>query len=383
MVRTIQSILAQRRSAENDAPRVLLYSDRRIYNKQGVSIVRTAEGTSMVRDYAFRLSRHLKWVNISSTVRYIGRESFQCCAALKTVQFAQHSSLKKIGHCAFEGSGLIEMEIPSSIVCIESAAFADCDSLRKLTICSKMLDLSDNLCEGCTKLSSVDLSQAAGLWTIPKKAFLKCYALTEITLPSDLKAIDVEAFAECDNLKTIDLSSTNVWTIGRSAFCGCNNLQVIRLSRDISSVASSAFAECYSLYHVVKTEGVSEEIWVSIISGINAVNKDAFDKIGIDNNGRRSMDTYGPLPIEMWPYVFCDPRLLPLKEKENMVDIWGDDALETFASESTQISVIFDKLVKDAKYFLKARESNRGAKQLDGRQRKPTSHHIREVNLVF
>ena len=96
---------------------------------------------------------------------------------------------------------LEEVTLPSSIKCIEHAAFCGCKNLKRV-------NLSD------------------GLEIIGADSFFGCEFLKTITLPATLKKIYEYAFAGCGSVQEIVIPSS-VTSIGDAAFEDCNNLKAI------------------------------------------------------------------------------------------------------------------------------------------------------------
>ena len=55
------------------------------------------------------------------------------CKSLSRVTFGEYSSLKMIGHGAFYGSGLEEIDIPDSVEELGDGCFCNCRSLSRVT----------------------------------------------------------------------------------------------------------------------------------------------------------------------------------------------------------------------------------------------------------
>lgn len=90
-------------------------------------------------------------------------------------------------------------------------------------------DVYDNFFSGVTTIESVVLEQndAAPMRRIGHSAFKGCSGLTKIVLPDTVTDIEPYAFANCANLRSIELGfrQLNVQSIGSNAFDGCPNLK--------------------------------------------------------------------------------------------------------------------------------------------------------------
>jgi hypothetical protein len=71
--------------------------------------------------------------------------------------------------------------------------------------------------------------------------------LTTITLPSNVTAIENQAFYGCTGLTTVNIPSTVLTTIVSGAFYGCSNLTTINIPSSVTSIGASAFFNCSKL----------------------------------------------------------------------------------------------------------------------------------------
>jgi hypothetical protein len=71
--------------------------------------------------------------------------------------------------------------------------------------------------------------------------------LTTITLPSNVTAIENQAFYGCTGLTTVNIPSTVLTTIVSGAFYGCTNLTSINIPMSVTAIGASAFFNCSKL----------------------------------------------------------------------------------------------------------------------------------------
>lgn len=132
-----------------------------------------------------------------SQLTEIGEGAFRECQNL-TGELKLPGTVKKIGRLAFEGSyGFTgKLELPTSLEELGGGAFENCSSLTgKLTFPSKV--------------SEIDGSVFQGTW------------ISEVEIPSSIKAVYNEAFWYCSNLKKVYLP-TEIPKIYNRAFRGCS-----------------------------------------------------------------------------------------------------------------------------------------------------------------
>lgn len=136
--------------------------------------------------------------------------------------------VKVIGGSAFSwNESIVEVEIPESVVTIESGAFYNCTNLYELTIPDSVQTLGQMVCDGCTRLSKVTIGRKVD--RIAEQAFYRCTSLQSIQIPNSVKSIDRNAFAGCSGLKTVSVG-TGVESVGEYAFEGCTAITAVYIT---------------------------------------------------------------------------------------------------------------------------------------------------------
>ena len=133
------------------------------------------------------------------------------------------SSVKSIGHDAFNGSGLSSITIPKTVTSLGYGAFYGC------------------------KLSSVTIPSS--ITTISSMLFMECKNLTSVTLPSTIKTLEMQAFLGCEKLQSIDIPD-NVKAIGSLCFYGCHSLTSVSIPQNIVDLEYNAFEDCSNLIKI-------------------------------------------------------------------------------------------------------------------------------------
>ena len=85
-----------------------------------------------------------------------------------------------------------------------------------------------------------------GITAIGKGAFAECENLTSINIPNSVTSIGDDAFAWCENLTSINIPNS-VTSIGDDAFRGCENLTSINIPNSVTAIGSRAFCGCKKL----------------------------------------------------------------------------------------------------------------------------------------
>ena len=116
------------------------------------------------------------------------------------------------------GSGS-EIEVPETldgktVTVIGPWAFAQIESITKVTLPDTVTEIGDSAFNGCTALADVVLP--SGLKKIGSTAFGSC-GITEITIPDGVETIGSNAFSSCAQLADVNIPAS-VTTIGESAF---------------------------------------------------------------------------------------------------------------------------------------------------------------------
>lgn len=106
----------------------------------------------------------------------------------------------------------------------------------------------------CTNLKKVDLSGMTHLVSLPMYAFAECSNLESIKLPDNLISLQDSAFEGCKKLSNIELPS-NISSIYSRAFAYCKSLKNINFPENLNSIDNYAFYES-GIESVTLPEGV-------------------------------------------------------------------------------------------------------------------------------
>lgn len=233
---------------------------------QGVSFIALSLDANVGSDAFNGLS------NITIQVRPVEGETLENASILGgaadvTLDLSQCVGLT-IGGTAFAGNGdLKEVIFPSGVVIQDmpsdaldyTGAFFRCTGLEKVTFrdsanvgwlafmgCTNLSDVVSmdkitQLGAGAFNMTAITTADLTGLTgetlstsiTLGEDtydngaAFMNCTRLTTVTLPKNIKTINVSSFVNCTSLKTINLGS--VETVGGMAFKDCDALQIADL----------------------------------------------------------------------------------------------------------------------------------------------------------
>ena len=197
-----------------EIPSTVTHIGYQAFCNTGLSDITIPDTVESMDDATFYNSGKLTACKLSSGLTKIPGWCFQGCKALSGCTIP--SNIKTIGDYAFQGSGLVSMEVPDTVTSIGDGAFGACESLTSLSIGSGVTEIPADMCYGDGSIASVTLPGT--ITAIGISAFQSCAKLTAITLPSGLKTIGAYAFYG-SGLVSMEVPDT-VTSIGYKAIGG-------------------------------------------------------------------------------------------------------------------------------------------------------------------
>ena len=207
---------------------------------------------------AFKNATNLAEINIPPRVTKIGRSAFEGCEKLEDITLPD--SLRYIGSQAFYGCpALKEVVLPAKLSELGGGAFAGCNNLSSITIAPGNENFQSP--SGSNVVLNRDGTTLFVAWgnskippTVKKIENLTYHGfstLTSIDIPQGVEIIGYEAFADCENLKTVNFQSdAALSSLGESAFSNCPALESILLPAGLRSIEFKTFEGCLSLKKV-------------------------------------------------------------------------------------------------------------------------------------
>ena len=149
----------------------------------------------------FRHQVLLRKINLPGSIVLIETGAFFNCMSLREINLPE--GLLYIGNNAFYGAGLRSLNLPDSVLAINTFAFEGCQHLKTAHLSESLQYTAGYTFSGCSSLESVNIPDT--LDSISIGMFQGCAKLKEINFPKSLKSIESYSFVGCISLKKIKL----------------------------------------------------------------------------------------------------------------------------------------------------------------------------------
>ena len=154
-------------------------------------------------------------------------------------------------------SGIKSLIIPEGVQYINDYAFERCQKLEKVVLPNSLIQINSYVFRNCNLLSDINLEECTSLTQISYQAFYDCDAITELTLPENLKRLSGYAFCEMDGLEKVNFNN-KITNIEYDCFESCRKIKTIELPSSLNYVSDSAFNNCVSLILVIIPKGINQ-----------------------------------------------------------------------------------------------------------------------------
>ena len=152
-------------------------------------------------------------------------------------------------------------------------------TLKEVTFDSdcKLIYIADSAFENCVELKNISLP--TNILAIDGSAFEGCTSLQSVNLPERLVCIGGGAFYGCTSLKKVIIPDSVV-TLKNSVFYNCNNLESVELSDNIDKTYGNTFYHCYKLSKI----NVPKKLKIMYRSDFEGTKIDTsvFEKAGVE-----------------------------------------------------------------------------------------------------
>ena len=170
------------------------------YRDLEITKVNIPDNIKFIEYQAFNQCAKLTSVTIGQGVRSISSTAFRNCSDLKEIIF-QNTPLKTVGLGAFAyANKLKNIELPNTLENIESRAFID-TGITELRLPSSLISLDSQAFAGMKFLREITISDK--IIRLPFQAFMNCEQLENIALPKSVSVIDNRVFENCISLSKI------------------------------------------------------------------------------------------------------------------------------------------------------------------------------------
>ena len=208
---------------------------------------------------AFKYSG-IEAIDLPYSIISIETEAFYGCPLKKIVL---PSNLESLGYNVFNSSYITDIKIPKTIknsgVRIENGfaqvgAFSECKNLKNIEFEDGIKTIPNYILYNCYSVKTVKIP--SGVTSIENYSFYQCINIQNIILPNSLINIGISAFEGCEKLENIKIPESVV-IIQDNAFSGCTSFTNIELPQKLTSVSKGLFLLCYNLQTVTIPEGVT------------------------------------------------------------------------------------------------------------------------------
>ena len=190
-----------------------------------------------IGDHAFKNCLNLKTINkVPDVLNEIKPWCFEG-TALESVDLSNTNVTIMKDGVFFNNTSLTSIKLPNKLENFWDNAFNGCTSLNNIDMPSTVKGIYNNVFDGCTSLSNVTFSDS--YTTLGHHVFKNC-PLAAVTFPKTLNSIGEYAF-EGTNLKTVDLSNTQIKKLPNGSFYNCQQLNDVKLPIELTDIGECAF----------------------------------------------------------------------------------------------------------------------------------------------
>ena len=158
---------------------------------------------TVIPSYAFQSCVNLRCIELPPSIQEIGKNAFSGCLQWK--RKAHFDRVQSVGASAFCGSGIVSLSLPS----LTATSRFMCRSCRHLVVVNlpSVVVGSDGMFADCDSLRAVTLSGGAVLTAYNKHAFANCTRLKTLVC-GFVAGFSKHMFENCKLLQQLPLSST-------------------------------------------------------------------------------------------------------------------------------------------------------------------------------
>ncbi len=219
-------------------------------NNKTLRYVTLPEGLTTIGKKAFYFVYNLQEIEIPDTVTYIGEHAFTQCVQLKSLSIP--GSVTEIGSFAFSANNINSLNLEEGLVTIGEGAFKSND-FTEINLPSTIKTIGEDSFGGCSNVVELHLNE--GLEEIGPGA-LRGIKVEEIVFPSTLKSIGNAALFQNLHIKRL-IFNEGLESIGNQAFQASDKLEYAKLPSTLKTLGDNAFADCTLLTEIVIPKSVT------------------------------------------------------------------------------------------------------------------------------
>ena len=205
----------------------------------------------------FALAR-LRHVQVEAGYHTIERQAWRYCHTLIIVRLP--GSVVTVENAVFQGCYALTTVAMPGCLHLGARVFAECCALEQVGILTarschlaRGATISPYAFEGCARLKQIGLpltkaiTGSQDITSPPEGLPTGCFhsaGIQNINFPQCTVFIGHKAFAQCQQLTTVDLSLTQVRTVQVQVFSHCRALAQISLPKYLAEICAEAFEAC-------------------------------------------------------------------------------------------------------------------------------------------
>ena len=249
-------------------------------------------------------------------------------AGSKRSWYVVPESVRYVESLAFAYSQMLTMlTLPAEAVSVGYAAFYQSKSLEGVILPSNIKALPMMLFANCERLREITIPEGV---TYIGTAFSGCTSLTSVTLPESVTEVNIGAFYDCHSLKSVILSP-NMENIHNHTFENCTSLTNVVIPEGVKGIEGKAFYNCTAL----RTLDIPESVNLILAEPFGGCSLDTLIIRGIldskynvanifKNMGTQTKVFVQPSEVEKFQAAYRG-KVYPLQQAAQVEGVHGED----------------------------------------------------------